>query len=84
MSYRKCDENLGRVLDRFDPDTPVFLYFKGGTAFSTMEYPRRVNCVTILIFEACTACGNVIPRLPVGVDGSWAWIRRSTPVSIGI
>lgn len=33
MSYRKCDENLGRVLDRFDPDTPVFLYFKGGTAY---------------------------------------------------
>lgn len=32
MSYRKCDERLGRMLDRFNPDTPVFLYFKGGTA----------------------------------------------------
>lgn len=33
MSYRKCDERLGRMLDRFNPDTPVFLYFKGGTAY---------------------------------------------------
>lgn len=33
MPYKKCDENLGRVLDRFDPNTPVFLYFKGGTAY---------------------------------------------------
>lgn len=33
MSYRKCDERLGRTLDRFDPDTPIFLYFKGGTAY---------------------------------------------------
>lgn len=33
MPYKKCDENLGRVLDRFDPNTPVFLYFKGDTAY---------------------------------------------------
>ena len=84
MAYRKCDERLGGVLDRFDPDTPVFLYFKGVPRTSTGECPRRVNCVIILIFAACTAFGNVIPRLPVGVDGSWVWIRRSTLVSIGV
>lgn len=29
----KCDGTLGTVLDRFDKNTPVFLYFTDGTAY---------------------------------------------------
>lgn len=53
MPYKKCDENLGRVLDRFDPNTPVFLYFKGGTAY----FDRGVSKAG----ELCDRVGGASP-----------------------
>lgn len=84
MSYRKCDERLGRMLDRFNPDTPVFLYFKGGTAYFDRGVSKAGELCDNPYLRGCTAFGSVIPRLPVGVDGSWVWIRRSTLVSTGV
>lgn len=52
----ECDETLGTVLDRFDEDTPVFLYFTDGTAYfdravskagglRNSPYIRGLHCV---------------------------------------